>query len=152
SSTTTMLDGETLVRARAFVAHDSYERLISVDCKPQHHTATVNGSLAIPPISEISDPLSVGLQPSSLQTAVESDEGIKEFSRFYVERRGDEVAAAANDPRKVRKLEEEYTPRLESTVVGIRGHIRRCLNLSIVYQIEGVHLYTSQLTVFPSRN
>jgi len=150
TSTKTSFQGETLVRARAFVAHDSYERLIRIECDPEQHSITKSGQSSVPK-SEVVELGELGLNPTSLQIAIEADEAIEEFSRFYVERRADEVTAAGIDARKAKKLEEEYTPRLEATVVGVRGRVGRCSDVSVKYRLETSYVYTSTLSIASSQ-
>jgi hypothetical protein len=50
--------------------------------------------------------------------AASLDDAISEFSRFYLERRELEMRAAGEDERKRKKLQDEFTPRLEVTLVG----------------------------------
>ena len=141
-------DGSATVRVRAVTAHDSYERLIEVPCDPEEHTsdATADG------LSEISDllqgPADVGVVTARLVDAARRDENISEFERFYLERRTQELSAAAGDPRKTKKLEDEFTPRIETTVVALRGLVERNLTLRVHYKIDGAD-YESDLRVKP---
>lgn len=152
SSITTSFQGEALLRARAFVAHDSYERLIGIECDPQQHSITQVEQSRTAIRSEAQDPGHVGLKPESLRGALEADEALAEFSRFYSERRADEIAAAANDARKAKKLEDEYTPRLEATIVGLRGHVSRSLEIAVSYKLGTAYSYTSTLSISSSQN
>ncbi len=149
-STKISFEGRALVRARAFVAHDSYERLIRTECNSAQHSITKNERPSALK-SEIGDLGELGLNQTALQSAIEADEAIAEFSRFYVERRADEVAAAINDNRKAKKLEDEYTPRLEATIVGLEGRTEHCLETTVNYSLGTGFLYESKLSILPSR-
>ena len=75
------------------------------------------------------------------------DPGIAEFRRFYLERRSEEVGAAAGDARRAKKLEDDFTPRLTGTVVGLTGMLHRELALQVSYVMDGTATYESNLTV-----
>ncbi|UPJ58348.1 SNF2-related protein [Bradyrhizobium sp. 192] len=143
-----MFDGSALLRVRATVAHDSYERLVGVDCKNQDHRSE-RGKTAINPIPKAVDrPQSLGIDIDTLQRAAMSDDGISEFSRFYLERREHETARTS-DTRKRKKLEDEFTPRLEMTLVGLDGRVHREIGVEVRYTIDSEHEYESLLVVRP---
>jgi hypothetical protein len=52
------------------------------------------------------------------------DQAISEFCRFYMERREQETRAAGNDERKRKGLYDEFTPRLDMTLVGLEGQLQ----------------------------
>ena len=114
-------EGKALVRVRATVAHDSYERLVEVECRAGEHRAHAvrSGLYKLPDIIENAQHL--GIDTERLVDAAGRDPGIAEFCRFYIERRVQEVAAAGDDARKRKKLEDDFTPRLELTVVALEG-------------------------------
>jgi superfamily II DNA or RNA helicase len=143
-------DGKVLLHVRATVAHDSYERLISVDCSPTHHQVRGgSGALnAIPPV--IQSPQEVGVSAQTISQSIMRDPGIAEFCRFYTERRAEEVAAAGSDPRMRKKLEDDFTPRLQSNIVGMRGRVLRVLDMAATYSIDSSDEYTSTLQIVPS--
>ena len=64
----------------------------------------------------------LGIDTERLADAAARDPGIAEFCRFYIERRAQEMAAAGDDARKRKKLEDDFTPRLELTVVALEGN------------------------------
>ena len=105
-------EGTAQVRMRATVIHDSYERLVEVQCDPERHVYN-NGRAALrllaPTITNVGE---VGLNLENIAGVVSLDEGIEEFSRFYLERRDEEVRCAGSYQRKSRKLHDEFTPRL----------------------------------------
>jgi hypothetical protein len=131
------------------VAHDSYERLVEVSCSPtEHHTQTDRSGLGPVPRT-IENPITCGLNLESLVDAAKLDVAISEFSRFYLERRAQEVQAAGSDERKKKKLEDEFTPRLEMTLVALDGRLHRQLKVKAQYAIDAESEYHSMLTVIP---
>jgi superfamily II DNA or RNA helicase len=141
-------DGAALVRVRATVAHDRYERLISVPCSPEDHRATSgrSGLDALP--RTIEKPETIGIKLEKLKNAASLDEGISEFSRFYLERREYETQRT-EDERKRRKLQDEFTPNLEMTLVGLDGKLHREVKLKTRYSFDTADEYESFLTVSP---
>jgi superfamily II DNA or RNA helicase len=149
-SVTRCFDGTALVQARVTVAHDAYERLVEIPCSAEEHRLN-RRSKGLVPVGDVIERLSdVGIDESRLKDALLLDPGITEFRRFYLERRKEEVQAAAGDTRKARKLEEDFTPRLAATVVGIKGRLHRELSLRVSYVIDGAATYESDLTVAPA--
>jgi superfamily II DNA or RNA helicase len=141
-----------LIRARVTVAHDSYERLIEVMCTPNEHCINL-GQRWIEPINDIiEDVSSIGLIANNLIEKTKLDPGITEFCRFYTERLVQELKAAGDNLRKKKKLEEDFTPRLEFTLVGLDGIVYRQLKVSVSYELETDNQYTSILTIIPSTN
>lgn len=146
-SVTRCFDGTALVQARANVAHDSYERLIEIPCSSAEHRLKQPSKAPVPIGDVIERPSDVGLDESRLKDSLLLDPGIAEFRRFYLERRSEEVGAAAGDARRARKLEDDFTPRLTGTVVGLTGMLHRELALRVSYVIDGAATYESNLTV-----
>src|SRR3989338_4750469 len=72
------------------------------------------------------------------------------FCRFYTERREQEVASAGSDIRKKKKLEDEFTPRLEISLVGLEGTVHRDLKTKVSYRFDEGGEYKSSLTITPS--
>lgn len=142
-------EGTALVRVRATVAHDSYERLVEISCSPAEHQ-TWSGRPGLGPIpSTIEDPGILGVDIDSLSETAKLDGAISEFSRFYLERRAQEMQAAGGDERKRRKLEDEFTPRLEMTLVALEGKLYRRLKMRVQYRFDAEFDYNNTLTVTP---
>ncbi len=143
--------GEALLRARATVAHDSYERLLTVPCTPGD-TRQDNDKKAWAPLnSVIQDVGTLGIDGQSLLNAVIADDAISEFSRFYVERREQELGAAGKDERKRQKLNDDFTPVLSVTVVGLTGETHCDASVNVEYEIDGVSGYDTSLIISPHR-
>lgn len=142
-------EGSALVRVRATVAHDSYERLVEVHCGPAEHIARTRGRRGLRPLSHtIQNPREIGVSVESLVDAAKLDKGISEFSRFYLERRAQEMQAAGDDERKRKRLSDEFTPRLEMTLVALDGKLHRKITEKTSYTIDG-EPYDNVLTVTP---
>ena len=142
-------EGMALVRVRATVAHDSYERLVEVSCSPAEHRARSGRSGLGPLPPTLEDPRVLGLNIDTLADAAQLDAAISEFCRFYLERRAQEMQAAGGDERKRTKLEDEFTPRLEMTLVALEGTLYRQLEMKVSYQFDTESAYLSTLTITP---
>ena len=144
-------EGTALVRVRATVAHDSYERLVEISCSPAEHHAQV-GRTGLGPLSNtIEEPGALGVSTNRLAEAAKLDGAISEFSRFYRERRGQEIQAAGGDERKRKKLEDEFTPRLDMTLVSLEGSMHRQLRVKVLYRFDTEFEYNSTLNVTPHK-
>jgi superfamily II DNA or RNA helicase len=142
-------EGMALVRARATVAHDSYERLVEVYCSPTEHCAQAGPAGLGPLPHTIENPGALGINIDILAEAAKLDVAISEFSRFYLERRTQEMQAAGGDERKKKKLEDEFTPRLEMTLVALEGRLHRRLKVKAQYRFDAEPEYQSMLIVTP---
>jgi hypothetical protein len=142
-------EGKALVRVRATVAHDGYERLVEVLCAPGEHKAHAVRSGLYKLTDVIENAQYLGIDTERLADAAERDPGIAEFCRFYIERRAQEAEAAAGDTRKRKKLEDEFTPRLELTVVALEGKVHREVTTQAQFGFGDAPPYASQLTVVP---
>ena len=143
-------DGRALVRVRATILHDSYERLVEVKCSPDEHIYN-DGRPALRALAPtITDAAEAGLNMERIADAASLDEGIAEFSRFYMERREQEVRFAGDDERKKRKLHDEFTPRFEATIVALEGTVHREICAHAKFDIDDGTNYESSLTAVPS--
>lgn len=141
--------GRALVRVRSTVAHDSYERLVEVECSPEIHTSR-SSKKEIEGVGDIiKEPAKIGISDADLVEKAMQDPGISEFCRFYNERKVHEVRSAGSDERRKKKLEDEFTPRLEIALVGLDGSICRKIKLKASYKIQD-NEYLSTLFVKPS--
>jgi len=142
-------EGKALVRVRATVAHDSYERLVEVICAPGEHKAHAVRSGLYKLTDVVENAHYLGVDTERLADAAGRDPGIAEFCRFYIERRAQEVASAGDDARKRKKLEDEFTPRLDLTVVALEGTVHREVTTEAQYHFDDAPPYASRLTVVP---
>jgi len=129
--------GQALARARVSVAHDSFEKIIEVDCKSSNPAAKPSAA------SDRVDAAALGIPESTIIAAITHDPDIREFSRFYLERRAEEVKAAGDDQRMAKKLGDEFTPKLEPSLVGLKGKISKHIEVEVNYQLQGKGPYTS---------
>lgn len=142
-------NGTALVQARVTVAHDAYERLIEVPCRATEHRHKPR-SRGLERVSNIIEqPSQVGLDEDRIKDALLLDAGIAEFRRFYLERRTEEIRAAEGDARMAKRLDDDFTPRLTATVVGLTGTVHRELALRISYSIDGA-TYESNMVIAPA--
>jgi len=142
--------GVALMRVRAIVAHDSYERLLDISCPSEDHRSG-NDRQNINLISDvIESPNSIGVSMDQLINRAKSDSGIVEFCRFYRERLIQELSAAGDDLRKRKKIEDDFTPRLEFSLVGLQGSVNRRLKVEVFYRIESDFEYESTVVIVPS--
>lgn len=141
-------EGIAIVRVRATVAHDSYERLVEINCSAEEHYCIKNDLELIS--DSLSEPSEFGLITEKLKSKAIQDPGISEFCRFYLERMSQELTAAGRDERKRKKLEDDFTPRIEISLVGIEGKVRRKLQLILFYSLDLESEYSSSLLLSPS--
>jgi len=142
-------DGNAIARVRATTAHDSYERLVNVACKPSDHTRAVTALDALPEL--LQQPEAAGVDLSRVLNEAHRDPNIVEFNRFYLERRDTELDAAGKDVRRRKKLEDEFTPQIDATLVALDGQVSQRVDLKVRYQIDG-EAYESELVIAPSEN
>lgn len=86
--------GTVVLRVRATVAHDSYERLVEVECHPDRHVSLNSRAAVLPLPSVVQNPGDLGVDVQAVIQTATFDDGIQEFSRFYFERRDEETRAA----------------------------------------------------------
>jgi hypothetical protein len=67
-------------------------------------------------------------------------------------RRTQELTAAGTDPRKRKKIEDDFTLRLEAHLVGLEGSVRRQLSVKGIFELGTGHEYASSITVIPAEN
>lgn len=141
--------GNASVRVRASTAHDSFERIVDVSCA--EHCRASGGRIVerIPDL--IRDPWATGLDGEVVTRSALKDPDVEEFSRFYLERRAQEIGAAGSDERRRKKLEDEFTPRTDLSLVGLRGTVQRQVVSRTRYVIDD-HEFESDICVLPSEN
>lgn len=134
--------GVALLRLRASVAHDGYEKLVEVSCEPSAATprAIQRGTLDIAPTS-------LGIDLDKLVASAVQDADIAEFCRFYIERRTEETKGAGDDERKRAKLIDDFTPRIHPSLVGLNGSVSRTVHFEVTYRFQEHGPYVSSLAV-----
>jgi len=143
-------DGTAVVRVRATVAHDSYERLVAVLCEHAEHSVKVDKTGIGPLQAVVEGPEALGVQAELVADSAQADPSIAEFTRFYLERRERELQQAGDDERKRKKLQDDFTPRLDLTFVAADGRMRRQLTVNVEYTLGSDYTYTDAITVTPS--
>lgn len=142
--------GTALVKVRATVGHDSYERLVNVPIA-LGETWIEAGLAGTSPLTDpLKNPDAVGLSSAVVVKKALEDQGIVEFCRFYVERRKQELNASGPDLRKRKRIEDDFTPRLEAHLVGLEGNVRREIALATTYAFGTRHEYSSSIEMIPS--
>ena len=134
--------GKALVRARISVAHDSFEKIMEIAWEsrtPIAKAVGINNSRL--------DPTSLDIPTGFIIEAIIADPDVREFSRFYLERRAEEMQSAGNDEHKKVKLRDEFTPKLDPSLVGLTGKLSHSVALTVRYQLNGQGDYASTLQV-----
>lgn len=141
--------GNAVARVRATTTHDSYERLVDVCCLPEDHSSVDAGQRGLAPMANLmQDPAAIGLNTTIVLDAAQRDPDIAEFTRFYLERRAQEMTAAGTDQRKQKKLNDDFTPRIDVSLVGLEGKVHRTVQIRAHYTLDGAS-YGSLLSVTP---
>jgi len=130
----------------------SYERLVEIPLGPNDHWIKTSFAAIVPLPDQIDDPKSFGVDPQHLADKARSDEGVAEFCRFYTDRRTEELEAAGDDPRKRKKIEDDFTPRVEVLLVGLEGIVHRKVKLAVSYDLGSGPEYKSAISFVPSEN
>ncbi len=143
--------GTALVRIRVTVAHDSFERLIEVNCAPGQDTVSQKGGLEPLP-KFISNPEILGISSEFLLEQTKQEPGIAEFCRFYGERFAHEVQNVGTNKRLRKKLEGDFLPRFHIELVGFKGQFYRQVKAKISYSLGSKKDYSSELLMIPSKN
>lgn len=140
-------DGNAVVRVRATTGHDSYERLVTVACKPSEHIQATTALDTLPDL--LQQPEATGINTARILEEAHRDPNVVEFNRFYLERRENELSAAGKDARKRKKLEDDFTPQIDMTLVALDGQVSRRVSVKISYLLDGAP-YESELVIVPS--
>lgn len=152
SETLRSFSGVATVRVRATVGHDSYERLVDVHISPGDQWIPA-GLTGVSPISDpLKSPEAVGIDSTSVVEKAIQDPGVSEFCRFYLDRQTQELAAAGADVRKRKRVEDDFTPRLDTNLVGMDGTVRRQLRLKTLFDLGSEHEYESTIAVIPAES
>jgi superfamily II DNA or RNA helicase len=144
--------GIATVRVRATVGHDSYERLVDISVSPDEHWVSAGLTGASPISDPLKTPEAVGMNSASVVEKATQDPGVSEFCRFYLDRRTQELSAAGTEARKRKKVEDDFTPRLDTTLVGIDGTVRRHLRLKALFDLGSENEYQSTIAIIPAES
>lgn len=142
----TAFQGEVLCAARAVVAHDSYQRLLSVDVLPDGHAKLPEEAPASGAIR--AQGVRVGALVDEAATVVAAAardaSGVRDFCRFYARRRDESRA-----PSEARS-EDLFTPTIEAGIVGVRGHQYEVIRLRLAVAVDDGGLYDAEIEVVPA--
>jgi superfamily II DNA or RNA helicase len=144
--------GTAVVRVRATVGHDSYERLVEVAIPPGEQWLPAGVAGASPISDPLKNPEAVGLASAILIEKAVQDEGVAEFCRFYLDRREQELQAAGTDTRKRKKIQDDFTPQLEAFLVGLEGTVQRRLQVNGMFDFGSGPAYESVVAVIPAES
>lgn len=140
-------EGNAIARVRATTGHDSYERLVTIACKPSNHCRAEAGLDTLPEL--LQNPEVTGVDAALVLHEALRDPNVVEFNRFYLERLESELLSVGKDARKRKKLEDDFTPQIDATLVALDGQVSRRARLKVGYQLEG-EPYESELVIVPS--
>ncbi len=141
--------GTALLRTRVTVAHDSFEKLVKVECAPNGDNSS---KITSEPLAEfIFDPKAIGIPLDDLVHKTMQDESVSDFCRFYSERLSIEIKAAGSDARAQQKIVDDFTPRLHVELVGLEGNLYRQVNASAYFGVGSNEEYKSTVTLIPSQ-
>jgi superfamily II DNA or RNA helicase len=142
-------DGTALLRVNITVTHDSYERLIEVKCLSEGEM--LKGDNLTEAVEKyLNDPSTLGLPADYLKKKALDDDGVFEFCRFYLERLESEIKSAGDDFARKKRIEDDFTPRVDISLVGLEGKVFRNLQVVASYKIKGDYEYSSTLVVRPA--
>jgi superfamily II DNA or RNA helicase len=144
--------GSAMVRVRAAVSHDSYERLIELPASPEDGWVTAGIAGASPLSDPLKNPEAVGIKAAAMVEKAIRDDGVAEFCRFYLDRRKYEVESAGDDARKKKKMQDDFTPRLEVFLVGLEGNVRRRVTVKAKFSFDTGPQYQSEIAVIPAES
>lgn len=146
-----IFEGKVVLRVRATVAHDSYERLVEFECNTEG--LAIRAKNLLESISEtFEDPKTLQLPLETFESKAIKDKAVAEFCRFYQERLQEEIKATGDNDQKKKKLEDDFTPRIDIELVGIEGIVYRRLLASVSYKIRNEASYESRLSFVPFKN
>ncbi|MBX9586021.1 MAG: DEAD/DEAH box helicase [Gammaproteobacteria bacterium] len=140
--------GEALLRIRVTVAYDSYEKLVSVDCKASDSEDTYELDDIKPINQTISNPNEIRISKNHLISKAMSDDSISEFCRFYSERLEEELKFSGDNKNKKVKLIDDLTTRINIELVGLQGILKRQIKIAVRYSLGKNESYLSYITLF----
>jgi superfamily II DNA or RNA helicase len=145
-----VFQGQADCAVQATVAHDKYESIIPVSLRPEGHNKLPAEQSTSTPIAEQAEVS--GLFPDTAQiksAALENDGGIREFCRFYEERRAEELRRTEKGSDAARVVGESFTPARHARVVGVCGHRYDVVRLRLAVEIDEAVPYETEIEVVP---
>jgi superfamily II DNA or RNA helicase len=144
------LAGELIVRGSSSVAHDRYERLVTIVLSAPaeaHPDAIHSRGHAIG--SEVNVHGTVPDIEGVIRTGVEADSSIGAFCTFYDQRRAEEMARAQGDSRRVEAVGMQYQPQLAAEMVAVRGQLFDELSGTVELQFGNSNPYRLEVAILP---
>lgn len=143
-----IFEGKVILRVRSTVAHDSYERLVEFECNTEG--PTISAWNLFDKLSEVfEDPKTLHLPLEAFEANAVKDKAVAEFCRFYQERLQEEIKATGENEQKRKKLEDDFTPRIDIELVGIEGIVYRKAKVSVSYKVGSEATYETPLSFIP---
>ncbi len=151
TATRTAFQGSATVKARASNAVDSYEKLIKGKLQPKGHAShpvpCANEELVKEEI--LPSEILPNFRPA-VARVVEADLDIGEFCRFYEARRQGEAEKTGGDPRKLHKVNTDFTPMVFAEVVALQGSRYEVGEMTVRFTLDGTWKYQFSLDVIPA--
>lgn len=136
--------GQAILRVNITVAHDSYERLLKIDCSTNSEMSS-NYLLKETISNYINNPEMFGLSADYFKGKIFDDCGVFEFCNFYQKRLEHELMSVDGDEMKTRKIEDDFTPRIDVSLVALDGKISRNSEIDVKYKVDNNFEYSSSL-------
>jgi superfamily II DNA or RNA helicase len=136
----------------ASVAHDKYEKLLSIEIADPHVPADESTipKTTIPLKGELGmGEYAVGLD-EVLRSGVGQDSSISGFDRFYELRGQEEIARAQGDVRRVDAVRMSFKPSFAAGLVAAEGTIYENISGDLEFKLPGDDVYSASLTIAPS--
>ncbi len=142
--------GEVDCGARADVAHDGYETLVSVRLRPTGHTEIPDDAPDRPILAGPGQVESLFHDAKSvIGKFVGEDAGIREFNRFYDQRRAEELARVERSSNAAKHVQDSFTTAVQARAVGLCGHRYEEIRLHLSVEMDGKSRYETVITVLP---
>jgi hypothetical protein len=88
--------------------------------------------------------------PDVVSSCVEQDKDVREFCRFYDERRSDELRRAGDDDRLRKKVNDDLAPTVFAEVVAFEGTTYESCRLKVEFKLQQEGKYEQILEVIPA--
>ncbi|HLX59914.1 MAG TPA: SNF2-related protein [Planctomycetota bacterium] len=147
-SSVTSFQGAITCKAKAVVAHDSYEKLIPSRVHPKQHAQVESAGQSASYLGdEVELPSIAPGSSAEVLAAVGNDPDVLKFCQFYEQRRAEETAKAGDNPRLRAKTESDFSPRVFAESVAVRGIAYAVSNIRVKYEIDNTGDYIETLEI-----
>jgi superfamily II DNA or RNA helicase len=146
--------GELVVRAAAAVAHDRYEKLVTVaagdPAAGELPQAALAAAAAVAPVREFAPARAPAIAARALQQAIEQDRDIAEFRRFYEARSQEEVGKAGASVAAQHDVRTRFAVGFAGELVGASGVQHLVVDVQARFALDGAPgPLTAALTLAP---